>query len=85
MSRPDIREQLPTRPSHRAIAQVARVTWEPDARDVEIVRLRDEEGLTIRVIATRVGVSRSRVDYLYRRYKIRMDERAQREHEEADG
>ncbi len=85
MSRPNIREQLPTRPSHRAIAQVARATWEPTSRDVEIVRLRDEEGLTIRAIATRMGVSRSRVDYLYRRYKTRMDERTQREHEEADG
>ncbi len=85
MSRPDIREQRPTRPSHRAIAQAARVAWEPTSRDVEIVRLRDEEGLTIRAIATRVGVSRSRVDYLYRRYKIRMDERAHREREEADG
>ncbi len=85
MSRPDIREQLPTRPSHRAIAQVARATWEPDARDLEIVRLRDEESLTIRGIATQVGLSRTRVEYLYRRCKIRMDERAQREHEEVDG
>ena len=85
MSRADIREQRPSRPSHRAIAQAVRVAWEPSAREVEIVRLRDEERLTVRAIATRVGVSRARVDYLYRRYKSRMDERVQREHEEADG
>lgn len=85
MSRPDIREQLPRDPTHRAIAQAARAAWATDPREVEIVRLRDEEGVTIRAIATQVGVSRTRVDYLYRRYKIRMEERAQREHKEADG
>jgi len=82
MSRPDIREQRPTRPSHRAIAQAARTAWEPSPPEVEIMRLRDDEGLTVRAIAARVGLSRSRVSYLYHRYKIRMDERAQREHEE---
>lgn len=85
MTRPDIREQRPTQPSHRAIAQAVRAAWEPSPRDVEIVRLRDDEGLTVRAIAARVGLSRSRVSYLYQRYKIRMDERAQREHEKGGG
>ncbi len=85
MSRPDVLQQLPTHPTRRAMAQARRAVWEPDARDVEIARLHDEEGLTIRTIATQVGLSSSRVGYLYHRYKIRMEERTQREHEEADG
>jgi len=85
MGRPDIREQRPRRLGRRALAQAARVAWEPDPREVEIVRLHDEEGLTIRGIAMQVGLSRSRVHYLYHRYKIRMEERVQREHDEADG
>jgi len=85
MSRPDIYEQRPARPSHRAIAQAARTAWEPSPPEVEIVRLRDDEGLTVRTIATQVGLSSSRVGYLYHRYKIRMEEGMQREHEEVDG
>jgi len=76
MSRADLREQLPTHPTRRAIAQARRAAWQPDARDLEIARLRDEEGLTIRAIAARVGLSPQRVSSLYRRYKIRMEERA---------
>jgi hypothetical protein len=77
MSRPDVLKQLPTNPTRRALAQARRAAWEPDARDVEIARLHDEDGLTIRTIATQVGLSSSRVSYLYQRYKFRMGERAQ--------
>ncbi len=85
MSRPDVLKHLPTHPTRRAMAQARRAAWEPDVRDVEIARLHDEDGMTIRTIATQVGLSSSRVGYLYRRYKIRMEERMQREHEEANG
>lgn len=75
MSRPDVLEQLPYGPVRRAKAQAIRDAWQPDARDVEIVRLRDEEGWAVKEIAGRVGVSSQRVSYLYQRYKIRMGER----------
>jgi len=75
MSRPDVLERLPFGPERRAKAVVKRAAWEPDARDREIVRLRDEEGLRVRDIAPQVGVSPQRVSYLYRRYWIRIGER----------
>lgn len=75
MSRPDVLEQLPYDPVRRAKAQAIRAAWRPDARDVEIVRLRDEEGWLFARIARQVGVSAQRVRYLYQRYKIRMGER----------
>ncbi len=79
MTRADILEHLPTRPSHRARTQARRAAWQPDARDLEIIRLRDDEGLGVRTIAKRMGLSSSRVSYLYQRYKIRLGEREQEE------
>jgi predicted DNA-binding protein (UPF0251 family) len=73
MRRPDILTQLPRNPTRRTIAQAARAAWEPEARDLEIARLRDEEGLSNAAIAKQIGVSYQRVNYLYRRYKIRME------------
>lgn len=75
MTRADVLERLPSRPSKRAHADARRAAWEPDARDREIVRLRDEENWTVARIAAEVGVSGQRVSYLYRRYWIRIAER----------
>lgn len=75
MSRAEVLERRPSRPSKRVHADARRAAWEPDARDREIVRLRDEEGWTVARIAAEVGVSGQRVSYLYLRYKIRMGER----------
>jgi len=82
MTRPDVLERLPSRPSKRVHADARRAAWESDARDREIVRLRDEEGLRVREIGARVGVSPQRVSYLYRRYWIRMGEREKAEQDE---
>ncbi len=75
MSRADVLERITTRPDRLPRSLARRAAWQPDARDVEIVRLRDEEGWTVTRIAAEVGVSGQRVSYLYRRYWIRMGER----------
>jgi len=75
MSRAEILEQLPSRPSEHAKAAALRALWQPSVRDLEIVRRHDEEGQTFAAIAPLVGVSAQRVRYLYHRYWIRMGER----------
>ncbi len=82
MSRAEILEQLPSRPSEHAKAAALRALWQPSVRDLEIVRLHTEEGLPFNQIAQRVGVSPQRVSYLYRRYHIRLEERVQEEQDE---
>ncbi len=46
MSRAEILEQLPSRPSEHAKAAALRALWQPSVRDLEIVRLHTEEGLS---------------------------------------
>ncbi len=75
MSRAEILEQLPSRPSEHAKAAALRALWQPSARDLEIVRRHDDEGQTFAAIARLVGVSAQRVRYLYHRYWIRLKER----------
>ena len=85
MSRAEILEQLPSRPSEHAKAVALRALWQPSARDREIVRLHDEEGLSHAAIAKRIGVASQRVSYLYRRYMIRLAQRIQEEQDDGPG
>lgn len=57
------------RATHAERALWAHVQRLRDPRTLELVRLREEEGATFVVIGERLGISRQRARFLYRRYR----------------